>query len=84
MDRTGFVAQLLTLDLLYASIERSETGGDYVFTSVCVSVRLCALSPIGLNGRNDVLYATRAWKVENISVRTICRWKRPSIGFLKI
>ena len=55
-----------------------------VCVCVCVCVCLCALSPIGLNGRNDVLYSTRAWKVENISVRTIYRWKRRFIGFLKI
>ena len=34
--------------LLYLPSEWSETGRDYVFTFVC----LCALSPIGLNGRN--------------------------------
>jgi len=46
---------------LYLPIsERSETGGDYVFTFVRVCVCLCALSSIGLNGRNDVLYSTRA------------------------
>jgi len=28
------------------------------------------------------MYSTRAWKVENISVRTIHRWKRRFIGFL--
>jgi len=28
------------------------------------------------------MYLTRAWKVENISVRTIYRWKRRFIGFL--
>ena len=43
---------------LYPPSERSDTGGDYVFSFVCV--RLCALSPIGLNGRNGVLYSTRA------------------------
>ena len=26
----------------------------------------CTLSPIGLNGRNDVLYSTRAWKVNRL------------------
>jgi len=34
--------------------ERSETGGDYVFTFVCMC--LCAFSPIGLNGRNVEKY----------------------------
>jgi len=33
------------------------TGRYYVFTFVCVC--LCTLSPIGLNGRNDVLYCVR-------------------------
>ena len=39
---------LTSLTSLYPPSERSETGGDYVFTFVC----LCAPSPIGLNGRN--------------------------------
>jgi len=48
--------------LCYIRHKRSETGRDYVFTfvCVCVCVRLCALSPIGLNGWNAVLYSTRA------------------------
>ena len=30
------------------------------------------------------MYSTRAWKVDNISVRTIHRWKLRFIGFLKM
>jgi len=33
---------------------------EIMFPLVCACVCLCALSPIGLNGRNDVLYSTRA------------------------
>jgi len=33
---------------------------EIMFLLLCVCVRLCALSPIGVNGRNDVLYLTRA------------------------
>jgi len=36
--------------LLCLPSERSETGGHTVLT-VCLCVRLCAFSPIGLNGR---------------------------------
>jgi len=40
------------------------------------------------NSRNNEfspeMYSTRAWKVENISIRTIYRWKRRYIGFLKM
>jgi len=43
--------------LLYPPSEWSETGGYTVFTVVFLSVCLCTLSPIGLNGRNDVLFA---------------------------
>jgi len=73
-------------NILYPPSKRSEIGGDYVFTFVCVClcVCLCALNPVGLNGQNDVLYSTRTWKVENVSVRTIYRWKRRFIGFLKV
>jgi len=42
-------------DLLYPPSEWSETGGDYDFTCVCVSVCLCALSSIGLNVTKESL-----------------------------
>ena len=48
---------------------------------------LCALSPIGLKGGNAEcwqMYSTRAWKVENISVRTIYCWNLCFIGFMMI
>ena len=38
------VVVLPTVNLLYPPSERSETGGYTVFTSVCLSVCLCALT----------------------------------------
>jgi len=33
---------------------------EIMFSLLCVCVRLCAVSPISLNGWNDVLYSIRA------------------------
>jgi len=50
---------------LYPPSEWSETGWYTVFTFVCLCVCLWALSPIGLNGWNDVLFTEKC-------IRLVC------------
>jgi len=58
----------------YLPSEWSETGGYTVFTflSVCVCVHSFEWAESRIVCRE--MYSTRAWKVENISVRTIYCW----------
>jgi len=60
---------MIYLSFLYLPSEWSETGRYYVFTFVCLSVCLCALSPIDLNGWNDVLFAEKCIRLVHEKLR---------------
>ena len=59
-----------------------NTGGYTVFTLVCLSVCLCALSPVfnsGLNGRNDMLFADKCIRLVREKL-TVFRYGEDIVG----
>ena len=84
---SGQCVRLLHFGVKRTSYIRQVNGvkmADILFWLLCFCLYVRVVWMGGMTYCSPEMYSTRAWKFDNISVRTIYRWNLCFIGFLKI